>query len=643
MTSGRTLRSKHLRYLLWKAANGRCRRCGGPLGEDWQADHITPWSLTHRTNVDEMQALCAACNRKKGTMTLRKHQAELQELMERIEAKNLPAPKFICANVVCGGGKSSLGVMAAHWAIERLRLAEKVCWLAPNGSLRFQAAQEFGKDKWIHRYTGHNLSIMESTNEQNPTKGTNGYATTYHAMVADAYGKNRDAFEAHSYILILDEAHHLALGSRFHHSVQPLVERAKMVFLFTGTRDRADKQRIAYLRYLKTGLVDPDNYADFRWIRYGIRDAVREQAIIATHFQQIDGAARWEDLDGNEQEATTFGDNKEALFTALRTEYALRLLDNCVDHWSNYRLSNRRSKVLVVCADVKQARDILAYLKKRGISAKIATYREDDADLVIDEFKKSETLNVLVTVAKAYEGLDAPSITHLASLTHIRSRSWIEQMLGRGWRFDALAGPYESQVLYASVPDDLPMQLVISDIEAEQQIAVRERLGEPRPAGPGGDEPGGDDPAPGITPLSSGVTSTRATALLGEAQTAAATQVYRNVIEKMKLGLTPLQIAQLERELAAERARAEVVGPSEPVGAPIITPRQRLEKFKDQLDALVSDAARKMAAMNGTEVGDEKREINGKLKRIYGSRESLTEEQCRNGMDWIRRMFDLDA
>ncbi len=62
----RTLRSKKLRVLLWHAADGKCQSCGGALGDDWQADHVVPWKVTHRTNVHEMQALCADCNRKKG-------------------------------------------------------------------------------------------------------------------------------------------------------------------------------------------------------------------------------------------------------------------------------------------------------------------------------------------------------------------------------------------------------------------------------------------------------------------------------------------------------------------------------------------------------------------------------------------------
>lgn len=65
-TEPRTLRSKRLRALLWYAADGRCQRCGVELGDDWHADHIVPWSLTGRTNVHEMQALCRACNLAKG-------------------------------------------------------------------------------------------------------------------------------------------------------------------------------------------------------------------------------------------------------------------------------------------------------------------------------------------------------------------------------------------------------------------------------------------------------------------------------------------------------------------------------------------------------------------------------------------------
>jgi len=65
----RTLRSKKLRALLYYAAEGKCQICGCDLPDDWEADHIEPFSVTKRTNVFEMQALCPPCNREKGAKT----------------------------------------------------------------------------------------------------------------------------------------------------------------------------------------------------------------------------------------------------------------------------------------------------------------------------------------------------------------------------------------------------------------------------------------------------------------------------------------------------------------------------------------------------------------------------------------------
>jgi len=66
VTSDRRLASKRLRAALWLAADGKCSICGVELPANWHADHVVPWSVSKRTNVHEMQALCPACNLKKG-------------------------------------------------------------------------------------------------------------------------------------------------------------------------------------------------------------------------------------------------------------------------------------------------------------------------------------------------------------------------------------------------------------------------------------------------------------------------------------------------------------------------------------------------------------------------------------------------
>jgi 5-methylcytosine-specific restriction endonuclease McrA len=62
----RCLRSKRLRALLWRDADGKCQICGDPLPDDWHADHTIPYVVSGRTNVHEMRAVCPKCNLKKG-------------------------------------------------------------------------------------------------------------------------------------------------------------------------------------------------------------------------------------------------------------------------------------------------------------------------------------------------------------------------------------------------------------------------------------------------------------------------------------------------------------------------------------------------------------------------------------------------
>ena len=68
----RFLRDASLRAMLYSSADGLCQNCGCPLSEGWHADHVIPWSVTQRTNVFEMQALCSDCNVRKGGKTVQR-------------------------------------------------------------------------------------------------------------------------------------------------------------------------------------------------------------------------------------------------------------------------------------------------------------------------------------------------------------------------------------------------------------------------------------------------------------------------------------------------------------------------------------------------------------------------------------------
>ena len=58
--------SRSERIALQAAAGGRCEECGADLAAGFHADHRLPFAAGGRTSLDNAQALCPECNRRKG-------------------------------------------------------------------------------------------------------------------------------------------------------------------------------------------------------------------------------------------------------------------------------------------------------------------------------------------------------------------------------------------------------------------------------------------------------------------------------------------------------------------------------------------------------------------------------------------------
>jgi hypothetical protein len=216
------------------------------------------------------------------------------------------------------------------------------------------------------------------------------------------------------------------------------------------------------------------------------------------------------------------------LFTALRTGFARDLLSEAFHATRRLRARRRRErglapaesarglgKLLVVAADQASARHYLAILRawmpaeQAERDVQLATSSVQDAHAALAAFRLCPEPAVLVTVAMAYEGLDAPEVAVVAALTHIRSRPWLEQMLARATRVDPHAGPYGEQQALVFHPDDPLFARFRAELETEQGTATRPR--EPRPASALTPEPvrwRDTDPG-GITPLESNAVGLR--------------------------------------------------------------------------------------------------------------------------------------
>ena len=215
----------------------------------------------------------------------------------------------------------------------------------------------------------------------------------------------------------------------------------------------------------------------------------------------------------------------DALFTALRTGFAEALLRAAFTDCRRRRAERRHAlgvrpeedarglgKLLIVAPDQATARyytDIVRRWVPNGAFQQVQLAMSDipDAPEAIAAFRLRPSPSVLCTVAMAYEGLDAPEITHVACLTHIRSRPWLEQMIARATRVDPHGGEYAQQRAVVYHPDDPAFRTFRQAIETEQGTKAHLPKARRQAALPFLRESEGDEP--GITPLRSNATALR--------------------------------------------------------------------------------------------------------------------------------------
>jgi superfamily II DNA or RNA helicase len=335
----------------------------------------------------------------------------------------------IILSVTPGGGKSGHPVILAQRLLPHI--AEKLLWIAPRNALKYQGEAEFTDPRW---QTSRRLRACHG-NDEHADRGTDGYLTTFQAVGMKPDG-HLQYMRRHPTILFLDEVHHISEDSAWAAAFKPMIEAAELTVFATGTLARGDGQAIAGLDYVDS-MVDLRDTEHTRVIRYGRKQAIADGTILQVEPRTVDGAAKWESKEGIQKSVEKLSradmSRADAIFTALRTEFAFQLLAECMADWQEHRKEYPQAKLLVVAPDIETAKKYHERIASLCL-VDIAT-SEDSADArrVIDSYKRG-AISALVTVAMAYEGLSVPEITHIACLTHIRSVPWLEQLFARGNR-----------------------------------------------------------------------------------------------------------------------------------------------------------------------------------------------------------------
>lgn len=580
---------------------------------------------------------------------LRSHQRALQALVAAIARGEATGVSDILAAVTPGGGKSLLPVIAGAELIAAGRI-DRVVWVVPRDSLRLQAEEAFADPAW-RASLGHAVSVRAADNEPDPARGLGGYVTTYQAVAA-APALHLAEARAHRTLLVVDEVHHLPVPSAargrdgetsdeeaeagaWSRAMLPLMRAASMRLFLSGTLERADGRRILGLPYRPASpgrAPEVDTEAPgLAVIGYSRVQALAERAVLPVNFGALDGEASWLEAGQEAGAAPRVGPHRlgggvrvttrPALFTALRTGFARDLLGEAFHATRRIRARRRTErglgsaepalglgKLLVVAPDQASARRYQAMIQgwmpgsQAERDVRIATSSAQDAHAALAAFRLLPEPAILVTVAMAYEGLDAPEVAVVAALTHIRSRPWLEQMLARATRVDPNAGPYDGQQALVFHPDDPLFAKFRAELETEQGSAPRPpekpRLTAVTP------EPvrWRDETPRGITPL-----------------------------ESNALGI---RYAMLRPRTPAPDAPAREPAPARE-GVPSLTERSLRQRLAAQVAA---QAVEDEAAWQAPRGGNLAHRYNAVLKRVTGKdRASMTLAELEAALAWLER------
>lgn len=458
---------------------------------------------------------------------LRKFQSEIKAIANRIA--NGEHIRYIYADVTQGGGKSSVA------ALLNSELPDyKICWVVPRDSLRLQGEASYADPDNKKRY-GNTDYLRAAANEENPTRGMRGYITTYQSIIV-APELHKAEIESERYILILDECHHVSdpnsiecknddpsiaeedkKGKAYYSAIAPLVERAKLIVFMSGSMERHENEKLAFIPYRSTQdgqleAIDTSPREGWAFVEYRRPDAIDDGAVLGFTIVAHDGPVEWTDNgDGRHCRVDLLSRARKdqrsgALSASLEGDLAKDVIISAFEDWKATKASYPPAKMLVIARDIQTAKQYHDFIWELGASVRIVSdassesgseeskgdrkhvgiatsANSKEARRNIRHFRGelAPECNILVSVAMAYEGLDVPQITHVVCLTRYRSKPWIEQAITRCNRIDygGLKKGFNKPSGRIFALSDAEMLDLISRIDNGVPKVIRHEIGSP--------------------------------------------------------------------------------------------------------------------------------------------------------------------
>ncbi|MDF5758375.1 HNH endonuclease [Spongiactinospora sp. TRM90649] len=489
------------RQMLFTAAEGRCQWCSAELLERWHADHRIPWADGGHTTIENGQALCDACNHRKGRQMQfrddfapRPFQEEvINQVLGRLRA-NLDRTVVLASP---GSGKT-LAYQSLATRLYREDLITNIAVFVPRTALAQQC-----ETSWMNKTANGEIRglcllfdgtkrlgmIRHKVNETPLTVQSqpgSGFVSTYSALVTnEAVFLNWATVNQDRFLLIADEAQFCGDtndadngGTRAGELIKRMHDYARHTLLLTGTPYRADNQPLILADYEP----DPANPKRRKLVHHAeasYADGIAEGYLRKFELNRTDSRVSKRTLNGQDGTGESLveynlSDDGSELVPVLRDEKTWKpLVDRVVSAVRDKQVFNRQYRGLISCMGQKEARRVTEYLQATypSLKVKLAVSSDTEAPQALADFKFQEQ-DVLVTVRMAFIGYDCPQITVVGVLTHYRDGGHLMQLVGRGLRvWKEMAPRAQSCVIIA--PDDPKMQGFLELLRDESEAGLR--------------------------------------------------------------------------------------------------------------------------------------------------------------------------
>jgi superfamily II DNA or RNA helicase len=512
--------------ILYLSSDGHCAICGAPLGDDWEADHIVPFSKGGATALENGQALCKACNRKKGDkMSTKQTKAFNPQQVKAIKprswqvrfAENVLADflagkrDFLC-EAVPAGGKTFASLMIASMMIEQ-GIIEQVIVVAPTDYLR---------DQWQRKawdMGGISLKGFETDSRTGRLVINDDYCgvvTTYAQAAANA---NADVLfsmgRQKPTLVIFDEVHHCGEEKTWGIGIQQAFwERGGKDLFYrlsiSGTPFRSDNEKIPFVDYEKKYVTKDDGTIQVEWqskpnFRYRYIDALMDDDVVReVTFRMEDGKFSWKsnvgEFSGKEFRDISFdGELDESLWneryrTAVRpikettgdiSDFVAEILSKANNELEKYRTEKLHPNAGgLVLVESKEAAEFVGEWLTKLTGEKTAVVHDgiSNARDLIEHFSEESSVPWIVSVRMVSEGVDIPRLRVAVYLSSYKTQLFFLQFIGRVTRwmrklpkFDNQGNPL-GQPATVFIPSDPELVKYARELQDDVVASIRMKM-----------------------------------------------------------------------------------------------------------------------------------------------------------------------